>query len=73
MIEMSQADIIKVLKKAKKPLTVREIAEKLSISEASVGRSLRMMIRFGEVKIAGTISRGKHTKCVNTYTLVKRK
>lgn len=72
MVEMGQADIIMVLKEAKRPLTVREIAKKLNITASSVGKSLRGLVRFGEVEVAGTISRSKHAKCVKIYRLVRK-
>jgi len=66
---MSQAGIIKVLKKARRPLTAREIAKKLNIRESSMGKSLRRLLQYGEVEIAGTVNKGMRAKYVKTYRL----
>lgn len=69
---MSQAGIIRVLKKARRPMTAREIAKKLGITESSMGKSLKRLIQFGEVGVAGTINRGKYAKYVKTYKLLTK-
>ena len=47
---MSQAQVMKILKRAKKPLTVKEIHARGGGSIVSIRHALRRMEVFGEVK-----------------------
>ncbi len=46
---MGQGDILKLLKKNKKQMTTKEIAEELGISISAVSRSLRSLASYSEV------------------------
>lgn len=45
---MSQSSVLRLLEKVKKPMSAREIKEKLDLS--SVGRNLLILRRYNEVK-----------------------
>jgi len=47
---MSQAEVIKILKRAKKPMTVDEIAKELGITRAGTHNNVRQLKKHGEVK-----------------------
>lgn len=46
---MGQGDILKLLKKKKKPMTTKEISKELGISNGAVSRSLKSLSYYGEV------------------------
>ena len=46
---MGQSECIEILKRSKKPLITREIAERLKQSIGLVSRSLRTLFKHGEI------------------------
>jgi DNA-binding transcriptional regulator GbsR (MarR family) len=46
---MSQADVYKILSRAKMPLTIQEISARAKIDEKKVSAALGKMLEFGEV------------------------
>ena len=46
---MGQQEILICLQKSKKPLNIREIAEKINLGERNVQRGLKIMLKYNEV------------------------
>lgn len=46
---MCQAEVLKVLEKEKRWMTVKEIEEKVGVKGVSVNRCLKQMFKYGEV------------------------
>ena len=44
---MSQQNIIKLLERSKKPISIKQMAEKLDISTSTVGSSIRKLMKQG--------------------------
>jgi len=47
---MSQAQVIRVLEKAKKPLTTKQIAARLRVTTNNVSKNIRKLVEYKEVK-----------------------
>ena len=56
---MSQGDILDLLEKEKKPLSAKEIAEKLNLSTSTIGHALRRLRDHNEVK---SVQEGRYSK-----------
>lgn len=47
---MSQSSILKLLKRSKKPMSSRELAESLELSQTSVYESIKRLLKHNEIK-----------------------
>lgn len=47
---MSQDDIIKILEKKKEPLTSRELSEYLNITQKTIIRTLKKLLKYKEIE-----------------------
>jgi len=48
---MTQQEVIKILKKSKKPLECKEIAEKLKKSKSSTGSNIKRLLIQNDIKM----------------------
>ena len=51
---MCQKDIIKLLEKKNKWMTLKEIKDCLNLSQSSVNKSLQSLVKYGEIYKKGT-------------------
>ena len=61
---MAQFDILNALKKAKKPLTLKEIMETVDISHSNVGVGLRKLKKKGHIKKSELLNKNGRTYAI---------
>lgn len=66
---MSQADVMELLEK-QSPLSAIEIKDKLGLSFPAINHSLRVMVRYNEISVVGTVQHNRSK--VKLYAKVRK-